>query len=59
MDAAIAELKARGAVIVDPADIPTAAQFDDCEFEILLYEFKAGSERLPEGAWSRREGSLA
>ena len=41
MDAAIADLKARGAVIVDPADIPTAGQFDDCEFEILLYEFKA------------------
>ena len=39
---AIAAMKARGAVIVDPADIPTAAQLDDCEFEILLYEFKAG-----------------
>jgi amidase len=41
MDAAIADLKARGAVIVDPADIATAGQFEDCEFEILLYEFKA------------------
>jgi amidase len=41
MDAAIAHLKARGAVIVDPADIATAGQFEDCEFEILLYEFKA------------------
>jgi amidase len=40
-DAAIADLKAQGAVIVDPADITTAAQLDDCEFEILLYEFKA------------------
>jgi amidase len=41
IDAAIAELKARGAVVVDPADIPTAGRFDDCELEILLYEFKA------------------
>ena len=41
IEAAIAEMKARGAVIVDPADIPTAAGLDDCELEILLYEFKA------------------
>ncbi len=39
--AAIADMKAQGAVIIDPADIPTAARLDDCEFEILLYEFKA------------------
>jgi amidase len=41
VDAAIAEMKARGAVIVDPADIATAGTIDDCELEILLYEFKA------------------
>ena len=41
-DAAIAAMKAQGAVIVDPADITTAAQLDDCELQILLYEFKAG-----------------
>ncbi|MEO5579982.1 MAG: amidase [Gemmatimonadaceae bacterium] len=38
---AIAEMKRHGAVIVDPADIPTAGKFDDTEFEVLLYEFKA------------------
>jgi len=38
---AIADMKAAGAVIVDPADIPTASKMDDCEMEILLYEFKA------------------
>lgn len=38
---AIALMKARGAVIVDPADIPTAARLDDCELDVLLYEFKA------------------
>jgi amidase len=40
-DAALAVMKAQGAIIVDPADIATAAQLDDCEFQILLYEFKA------------------
>jgi amidase len=42
VEQAIAAMKAQGAVIVDPADIPTAAGFDDCVLEILLYEFKAG-----------------
>ena len=38
---AIAVMKQHGAVIVDPADIATAGKFDDSEFEVLLYEFKA------------------
>ncbi len=42
VEQAIADLKAQGAVIVDPADIPTAGGLDDCEMEILLTEFKAG-----------------
>jgi amidase len=33
-------LKSLGAVIVDPADIPTSGKFDDSEFEVLLFEFK-------------------
>ncbi|HEU5459587.1 MAG TPA: amidase [Pyrinomonadaceae bacterium] len=37
----LAEMKKLGAVIVDPADIPTSGKFDDSEFEVLLYEFKA------------------
>jgi amidase len=37
----IAEMKTLGAVFVDPADIPTSGKFDDSEFEVLLYEFKA------------------
>ena len=37
----IAEMKKMGAVIVDPADIPTSGQFDNTELEVLLYEFKA------------------
>jgi amidase len=34
-------LKSQGAVVVDPANIATAGKFDDSEFEVLLYEFKA------------------
>jgi amidase len=40
-EAAIADMKAAGAVIVDPASIPTLGQFDATEFDVLLYEFKA------------------
>ncbi len=40
MEAAIADMKAHGAVIVDPANIPTVGQFDDSELTVLLYEFK-------------------
>ncbi|HJQ70835.1 MAG TPA: amidase [Blastocatellia bacterium] len=39
--AAIDEMKRQGAVIIDPADVATAGKFDDSEFEVLLYEFKA------------------
>src|SRR5690606_21974121 len=42
IETAIGVLKAQGATIVDPADIPTASQLDDCEFDVLLYEFKDG-----------------
>lgn len=41
MNDLIAEMKRLGAVIVDPADIPTAGKFDESELEVLLYEFKA------------------
>ena len=41
MEEAIAAMKSAGAVIVDPANIATAGKFDDAEFEVLLYEFKA------------------
>ncbi len=40
-DEAIEVLKREGAVIVDPAPIPTLGKFDDGELEVLLYEFKA------------------
>jgi amidase len=40
IESAIDIMKQQGALIVDPADIATAGQFDDSEFEVLLYEFK-------------------
>ena len=41
---ALAEMKRRGAEIVDPADVPNVKELGDPEFEVLLYEFKAGLE---------------
>jgi amidase len=38
---AIADMQRQGATIVDPANIPTLGKFDDSEFDVLLYEFKA------------------
>ena len=38
---AIDAMRSHGAVIVDPADIPTAGKFDDSENDVLQYEFKA------------------
>ena len=40
---AVTALKAAGATVVD-AEIPTAGKWDDAEFEVLLYEFKADLE---------------
>ena len=40
-EAALDVLRQHGAVIVDPADIPTLREIGDPEFEVLLYEFKA------------------
>ena len=42
---ALAVMKDRGAVIVDPADITTVGKFGDAEFDVLLYEFKPDLER--------------
>lgn len=41
IDDCIAEMKRQGAEIIDPADLPSHKQYDDSEFEVLLYEFKA------------------
>jgi amidase len=41
MNDLINEIKKLGAIVIDPADIPTSGKFDDSELEVLLYEFKA------------------
>jgi len=40
-ETAIADLKREGAIVIDPAPIPTLGTFDDSELDVLLYEFKA------------------
>ena len=41
VEVAIDVLRRQGATIVDPADIPHLGEYDDSEFIVLLYEFKA------------------
>jgi len=41
MEAALAEIKKRGAEVVDPADIPHTGEYDETELTVLLYELKA------------------
>ena len=41
MEDALAEMKRQGAEIVDPADLPSHGKYNEPEFEVLLYEFKA------------------
>jgi amidase len=46
VDAAIEQallvLKAQGAILVDPVELPNSHKYDDTETEVLLYEFKPG-----------------
>lgn len=41
LEAALAALKAQGAVIVDPVEVPHLGEYDDAEQEVLLTELKA------------------
>jgi amidase len=41
IETALAVLKDAGAVLVDPADVPHVGEYDESEFTVLLYEFKA------------------
>jgi amidase len=40
-NAALEVLRREGAVVIDPADIPHAGEYDAAELEVLLYELKA------------------
>lgn len=41
MEGALAALKDAGAILVDPADLPSMGKFGEAESEVLHYEFKA------------------
>ena len=43
-DEAVAEMKRRGAEVVDPADVPNVKELGDPELEVMLFEFKADLE---------------
>jgi amidase len=43
-ESALQALRDAGAVLVDPAEIVTAQAFGEAEFDVLLFEFKAGLE---------------
>ncbi len=40
-ESALGVMQQAGAVLVDPADIPHYGEYDDAEYTVLLYEFKA------------------
>jgi amidase len=48
-------LKREGAILVDPADVPHAGEYDDAELEVLLYEFKADLAKYLAGLSPRIE----
>ncbi len=54
-EAAIAALRTAGAIIVDPANVPTVGKYDEAEAEVLQYEFKDGVNKYlaSRGATSR------
>jgi amidase len=41
LEGALDVLRREGAVLVDPADVPHAGEYDESELEVLLYELKA------------------
>jgi amidase len=42
MEAALVDMTRAGAVLVDPVDLETGKEYEAPEFEVLLFEFKAG-----------------
>jgi amidase len=60
LERAIETLRAQGAIVIDPLNIPTQGKFDSEEQTILLYEFKDGLNRYLErrGATPRSLGEL-
>ncbi|MFQ5670118.1 MAG: amidase [Acidobacteriota bacterium] len=45
VEAALQAMSRAGAVIVDPADLPHAGEYDESEFSVLLFDFKEDINR--------------
>jgi amidase len=59
-EAALAAMRDAGAVLVDPAELPNAGEYDGSEYDVLLYEFKADLNAfLPEWTPAAPARSLA
>jgi amidase len=59
MNRLLDEMKAAGAVIVDPADLESHGKFDDTELLVLMYELKADLNAYLEGRPNTQVRSLA
>ncbi|HEX6896511.1 MAG TPA: amidase [Bryobacteraceae bacterium] len=60
MEECLALMKREGAELIDPAILPSHGTYDDDEFQVLLYEFKAGLNAYLAGLSSKvRARSLA
>jgi amidase len=42
LEAALAAMQREGAVLIDPVKLPSRQDVSDAEFQVMLYEFKAG-----------------
>jgi len=49
VEGALAALRAQGAVLIDPADVPHVGEYDESELLVLLYELKADLATYLEG----------
>ena len=59
MEEALAAMKRCGAVLIDPATLPSHGKLAKPEIEVLLYELKAGTECLPGQLGPGRAGAHA
>ena len=58
-ESAIDALREAGAVLVDPAALPHAGEYEDSEYEVLLYDFKADVNAYLAGRPGARVRTLA
>jgi amidase len=59
IESALDVLRGQGAELIDPADIPHVGEYDEDEFTVLLYEFKADLEAYLASLGPRAPKTLA